>query len=79
MIILQLNKKDLFSQWIPFGIIILISFVAYPLITVHSMQGTFYFQLLISYIKNVKSQFFLVFFNRINHCYLQFFYLDYFF
>ncbi|WP_277585505.1 AI-2E family transporter [Psychrobacillus antarcticus] len=31
MITLQLNKKDFLSQWVPFGIIILISFVAYPL------------------------------------------------
>lgn len=31
MITLQLNKKDFFFQWAPFGIIILISLVAYPL------------------------------------------------
>jgi predicted PurR-regulated permease PerM len=31
MIALQINKKEIISQWIPIGIIILILFIAYPL------------------------------------------------
>lgn len=42
LITLQLNKKDFLSQWVPFGIIILISFVAYPL-TLAIIGGYFLF------------------------------------
>ncbi|WP_424513361.1 AI-2E family transporter, partial [Psychrobacillus psychrotolerans] len=44
MITLQENKKDFLLQWVPFGIIILISFIAYPL-TLAIIGGYFLFPL----------------------------------
>ena len=44
MITLQLNKKDLLVHWVPFGIIILILFIAYPL-TLSIIGGYFLYPL----------------------------------
>ncbi|WP_282241398.1 AI-2E family transporter [Psychrobacillus sp. NEAU-3TGS] len=53
MITLQINKKEFWSLWIPFGIIILISLVAYPL-SLAILCGYFLYPITNFFYKNIK-------------------------
>ncbi|MEI4769293.1 AI-2E family transporter [Psychrobacillus sp. FJAT-51614] len=53
MIGLQINKEDFFGKWAPIGIIILISFVAYPL-TIAIIFGYFLFPITNFFFKKFK-------------------------